>query len=960
VKSFFKFFISSGIQAVALTVSFLTVSARSQIVAYRNAPTSQQPTVLQTANGLPQVNIQTPNASGVSVNIYSQFDVSEKGIILNNSRANTQTQLAGWVQANPWLSSKEAKVILNQVSSNFTTALNGYIEVAGQQAEVVLANPSGINISGGGFINANAATLTTGIPLLNATGAIDAYQMSNGNIRVDGLGFDLSKTNSATILTRALQVNAGIWANQLNVRTGANQTPDQDVAPKFSLDVSQIGGMYANQIYLTGTEAGLGVRNAGVIAAINGDLVLNNDGWLIQAGTIQAAENLKINTNLDAVLSGKNSAGQTLSIQAGNVDISGSQTQANSLSISSTRQSIFANNSNISVSGQLVFDAKNSIETNFGKINANEVSFLGGNLNNRSGEINANLIKLDFEKGYIDNATGKIFSQKNLSVVAQTESGDGELISANDLQLNLGKNYSIAPTGIVSAGNSTTIFVNGVLTNRGLIDGVNTSVKSTELINKGTGRIYGDHLLIQTNILLNTNETINDITQAATIAAREKLNIEAKNITNSEHALIYSLGDVSIDAELSRNHQASEEDLSLLNASASIHAGNNLTIEVNKIFNANNHFSYETQELDAEFMRGITEYISPYYYRMFDRHVFAPVIVQNDPGQIIAGGNISLSANTISNQQSRIIAGGDLIANAGSIENSEVIGEKRFNDVGTQWSWSVVGGHSDCWPCRWVLDYGIVPSTYNVNSFQTARVSAGIALNHAAPNLFLDSNATTAIALPSVSRISVSGWRIPSLPDIRLPNNSLFQLSKNEEARFLIETDPAFTDQKKWLSSDYLVSLVGLDPGVTQKRLGDGFYEQQLVRQQIENISGRKFLDGFTSDAQVFETLLNQGAAYAQEYKLRPGIALTESQVANLTTSIVWLQEEVVVLPDGSTTKAQVPRLYFKATEKEFELSGTLLSGNQVHLVASKKIDNGGSIFGGGYCKFDCRKYSQY
>lgn len=85
MKRFFKFFISSGIQAVALTVSFLTVSARSQIVAYRNAPTSQQPTVLQTVNGLPQVNIQTPNASGVSVNMYSQFDVSEKGIILNNS-----------------------------------------------------------------------------------------------------------------------------------------------------------------------------------------------------------------------------------------------------------------------------------------------------------------------------------------------------------------------------------------------------------------------------------------------------------------------------------------------------------------------------------------------------------------------------------------------------------------------------------------------------------------------------------------------------------------------------------------------------------------------------------------------------------------------------------------------------------------------------------------------------------
>ena len=47
------------------------------IQADKSAPKNQQPIVLQTANGLPQVNIQTPNDKGLSHNKYSQFDIAE-------------------------------------------------------------------------------------------------------------------------------------------------------------------------------------------------------------------------------------------------------------------------------------------------------------------------------------------------------------------------------------------------------------------------------------------------------------------------------------------------------------------------------------------------------------------------------------------------------------------------------------------------------------------------------------------------------------------------------------------------------------------------------------------------------------------------------------------------------------------------------------------------------------------
>jgi filamentous hemagglutinin len=93
-------------------------SATAQIRADATAPPDQRPTILQTGNAVPLVNIQNPTAAGVSRNSYSQFDVDRNGAILNNSRTDTQTQLGGWVQGNPWLATGSARVILNEVNSS--------------------------------------------------------------------------------------------------------------------------------------------------------------------------------------------------------------------------------------------------------------------------------------------------------------------------------------------------------------------------------------------------------------------------------------------------------------------------------------------------------------------------------------------------------------------------------------------------------------------------------------------------------------------------------------------------------------------------------------------------------------------------------------------------------------------------------------------------------------------------
>lgn len=272
--------------------------SQAQIAGDPSAPGHQRPVVITAPNGTPLVNIQTPSAGGVSRNTYRQFDVNGQGAILNNSRTQTQTQLGGWVQGNPYLAAGGARIIVNEVNSANPTQLRGYVEVAGQRAEVIIANPAGIQVNGGGFINASRATLTTGTPQFNAAGSLESFLVRGGTVSVEGAGLDASKTDYAAIMARAVQVNAGIWASELKVVAGANEvaadassatpTSGSGAAPAFALDVAQLGGMYAGKITLVGTEAGVGMRNAGHIGAGAGGLVVTADGRLENTGTLEA------------------------------------------------------------------------------------------------------------------------------------------------------------------------------------------------------------------------------------------------------------------------------------------------------------------------------------------------------------------------------------------------------------------------------------------------------------------------------------------------------------------------------------------------------------------------------------------------------------------------------------------------------------------------------------------------
>ncbi len=283
--------------------------------------------VVGVSNGVPVVNIAPPSAGGVSNNRFTQFNVGPSGVVLNNSGAASQTQLAGQVAGNPMLGNQRATAILNQVTAANPSRLMGMLEVAGNRANVIIANPAGITCNGCGFLNANRATLTTGKPVIGADGAL-GFDITGGRLGIEGAGLYGANLSQLDLMARTLELNAQVWANNLNVVAGAARVGYDgiDVAALtgagagtgVALDVAALGGMYANSIRLIGTEAGVGVNIGGNLAALTGTLTVsaNGDVRIQPSGRLQAATNLSVQSARDIVNDGAVAAGGALGLNA--------------------------------------------------------------------------------------------------------------------------------------------------------------------------------------------------------------------------------------------------------------------------------------------------------------------------------------------------------------------------------------------------------------------------------------------------------------------------------------------------------------------------------------------------------------------------------------------------------------------------------------------------------------------
>ena len=1312
-----------------LAVSLLGVLALATvradgIVADQNAPRGQQPTVLQSNNGLPVVNIQTPTRAGVSVNQYRQFDVGENGTILNNSRQNVQTQLGGWIQGNPWLARGEARVIVNQVNSADPSHLNGYVEIGGRRADLVIANPAGINVNGGGFINANQVTLGAGNAVLQ-DGRYAGIAQGVGSLNIAGGGLDASRNDYTNLIANAVNVNGGIWANRLSVQAGGSSADTAAQPNTFAIDTGALGGMYAGNIHLmvNGAEQN-SIRNAGQIFARAGDvridaagnvvnsgsmvatgvensavriqsqgldnsgsiaanqLVLNptrinNSGHLLSAGEAQLQANAINNsgrisggrlamdtpflqnsgtlqqTGLQGLSlhtaqlnnSGKigypepESAGSAHSAgspneQSGNASSTspspstaqggGSVASLSSTPIALAEGKINAqrldNTGNITANGGI--DLSNTAQlSNQGQLHLKQLTATGETLNNAHGKISAQNAdvavrqfhnqqgqvaaeqirvhsqRLDNTQGSLDaralqlsahtldNSNGTIHSDQNsqlalsgslknqqgqissagavsiqgqattsptlnndqgsilageqLSIQAQSLTGKGEIASGKDAEIAIRDDFTTKNN--LTAGRKLTLRSEGNLTNRHQLhgneavviaarqidnqaDGVIQSGQSTQLsadnisnhglinsnglthigslktlANTGTGRIYGDHVALSAQDVVNREETVNGETKAGVIAARARLDIGAKSITNQEDALLFSDGGLFIGRQLNEQHQAEGTADGVHNGSATIESMGDMVIDAKNLANRNNHFSilsvpindptadiqpfqvgsvekyheiaakgdpqrlpfsrfkvvgfsranmlvdkaaneysesdyelgrtpipdskmdyslnselwryfgveppkgepktpsvaqaikpadlpegtcdsahaaynaaacqsyqqawqkYETDKAEVEaynqweekntalfnalnnkvaaynnqFRREIKDYTD----FVFERRRYSDQIASSKPSNIRVGGNAQFTGE-ITNDQSNILIGKQLFGGLGRVHNVPMPAFEYVKDNGTRqytytrWRGGFKRYHERVWGGK---DPYNPPADRHQINLNVSDVQENVSVLPNKPTDLYGSGGG------QVSPLNVPNARSDQNQNrIQLPINSLYTTQPNHPD-YLVETDPAFTNYRQWLGGDYL--LAAFDPTNKHKRLGDGYYEQKLVNEQIARLTGYRRLDGYNNDEDQLKALMDAGITFARSQQLVPGVALSAAQVAQLTSDIVWLENQTITLKDGSQQTVLVPKVYVVARKGDLNSTGSLISADVLQLNADE-IRNGGTIAG--------------
>ncbi|WP_355508383.1 hemagglutinin repeat-containing protein [Xanthomonas cannabis] len=294
---------------LCVTVTWTSFPAWAQ-VAPTPSPGGQTPGQQVAANGVPVVDIVAPNARGISHNRYSNFNVGPNGLILNNSAQISKTELGGYVAGNNNLQrSGAASLILNEVTSA-SSRLQGYTEIAGAKAQLVIANPNGISCDGCGFLNTSRVTLTTGTPNLGSDGGLNGFTITGGALSIGSNGLDAFNVDRLDLLSRQLGVDGSIWTKELVASAGAGRInvdgmlldvlPGTDgAAPSIGIDVAQLGGMYADRIRLIATDAGVGVVSRGTLAAQSGDLQIDSAGQVSLSGTSVARDGVNVRASGD-------------------------------------------------------------------------------------------------------------------------------------------------------------------------------------------------------------------------------------------------------------------------------------------------------------------------------------------------------------------------------------------------------------------------------------------------------------------------------------------------------------------------------------------------------------------------------------------------------------------------------------------------------------------------------------
>nr|WP_218966490.1 hemagglutinin repeat-containing protein [Snodgrassella alvi] len=710
------------------------------------------------------------------------------------------------------------------------------------------------------------------------------------------------------------------------------------------------------------------IRTNKLLRAQINQLLLNQNGQIRSAENIDIHDNHKNTLGVDNTNNGQILAGNDLSLQAKNLSHSGV--------MASGHDAVIYLSENSDVNADISANANLKLHSD-GKI-TNSHSLTGGD-------------SVIVEASQIENQTGgSIQSNRQTELSAVDNIVNRGLINSNGLTL-------------IQAGNT----VDNVGTGR--IYGNHVAIGTSNLFNREETKgnetkaaviAARERLDIGAINIVNKEEGL--ITSEGDIGIGGKLDarLQATGMANSlinSSARIEAKGNGSIavnDLRNFNNHFALEEYLAskqhiqqykFPKLTDFLTEGIDGHFDERKRHNKHAIFIYKNGNYIRDNKQSIT-------WRDFTRSTYKQRVKESKPGEIIVGGDLNISGQYWENNNSKILVGENLLGSENiQLNNIESKGKQTIIDDG--WIGGFKNSHKkykrkntgkinnhSITDTDLEQPVSIIQQHVNISINQNKADSADFnkrqidnsgsknseeesknQLNYnqqktASDNGLLSENKSTG----SINNIQGNNQQqvnnsneqadLPKFKTInsfnnQLPNNSLYHVDPNNKG-YLVETDPAFTNMRKWLGSDYMLNSLGQDPEKMQKRLGDGYYEQRLINEQIAKLTGFRRLNGYYDDEDEFKALMDSGISVAKKLGLVPGVALTADQIARLTSDIVWLVDQTITLPDGTQQTVLVPQVYLMVRDGDLNTSGALISAANIRLHTNKDINNQGTIAG--------------
>ena len=962
---------------VAATVKKDKISDNDlDLVADANANGKYKPIIDKAANGVDLVQIAEVNGNGVSRNLYIDFNIKSTGLILNNATKYTKTELGGYIDRNMFLAGKGARVILNEVTSSHASTLNGYLEVAGNKASVVIANVNGISVNGLGFINTDNVLLSTGAVTNWADGSFK-FSDNKGDMIIAGDGLNARNPKQLDVFTNNLQADKSeLYANELHISAdGLLQNTGKIAATE---------NMHINAGTLKNSNLGYIEAKENLTATVSGNV--EQDKATLKAGNnLQLRANALKNTN-NSLLSAGNDADINITTAIDNaksIILAGQNLDVRAADFINQDTALvnYGQNGTLTVANRFANDGA-TISAD-GSSALTKITATDFSNTNKGAFVSKGSLQLEASNTLNNNCS-------NIYVSGDGEIKAGMLLNSNLANLHTGRDAKITANSLQNSKASVDVQGNleadlGSLTNQ---DSAYLGVGKNAVINTSnnfTNKNLG-------NIFVTKNLTINSIgdflNEDGLLAIGGSGTISAKNITNQNKAgvkqgsLINAVGDLSLTAEDT-----------VLNRSSDIESEGNISIKAKNLVNKKEIFETSFKESHEDISYKIPHLNAPNYYdavRKFDRQILtAQIDKETADANIIASGNINIDLDKdLTNHYSKIKAGKNLTVNAGgTVENVGYQGTIHYYDRGNDYHYWKYKKHRRMHiRCRWVYGTTVIPyydhTMRDEEGTDSERLSllsgvSGVKIEakdivnktHQAKGKVgdlpesddyfktdADKHLTDETLYKEKQDVSTSvegkaddkaaagkdnqtGDKMTDISSLHI-NSKIFKLTEDAKAKYLIETNKKFADYHEFLSSDYLLERVKADPEKVGKRLGDGYFEQQFVLQQIGTLTGKKYLGDYGSDMEQFAALMNAGAVIAEEMNLKVGVALTAEQMARLTTDIVWLVEEVV-----NGQKVLVPEVFLAQVRSEdLRPDGALIVGGEVELYSKQDIKNMGNI----------------